>query len=198
MPDQQENPIPHPEKDSKNELRDKKLVAKTKKFVFEEVWGIRQLYQLCGIIREGGDQMRAAGWTVFAVCQIFLLIVILTLWHYVKIPFQEILESRSFYAETLHLPHEGESLPLHEKQVLSVDFAGRKIFIYAIAPDQTLVQLYMLVPNEGYKPVQSHVDNQFWTNSFEGKDFVYSVSGMDFLARPRWVKIKVEQQTNAP
>src|ERR1039457_5514866 len=100
MPDQQENPIPHPEKDSKNELRDKKLVAKTKKFVFEEVWGIRQLYHLCGIIREGGDQMRAAGWTVFAVCQIFLLIVILTLWHYVKIPFQEILDSRSFYAET--------------------------------------------------------------------------------------------------
>jgi hypothetical protein len=197
MSDQQENPIPNPGEDSKKE-RDKKLVAETKKFVFKEVPGIRQLWQLVRIIREGGAQMKTAGWTVFAVCQIFLLIAILTLWHYVKIPFQEILNSRSFYAETLHLPHEGESLPLHEKQVLSVDFSGRKIFIYSIAPDQALVQLYMLVPNEGYKPVQTHVDNRFWTNSFEGKDFVYSVSGIDFLDRPRWVKIKVEQLSNAP
>jgi hypothetical protein len=132
------------------------------------------------------------------VCQICLLVLVLTGWHYVKIPLQEILDSRSFYAETLQLSNEGESLPLHEKQVLSVDFAGRKIYIYAIAPDQALVQLCMLVPNEGYKPVQTSVDYPFWTNSFEGKKFIYSCSALDFLARPRWVKIKVEQQTNAP
>jgi hypothetical protein len=192
MSDQQENPIPNPEEASKKE-RDRKLVADTKKFVIKEVPGIRQLCQVVRIIREGGDQMKTAGWIVFSVCQIFLLIIILTVWHFVKIPLQEILDSRTFPAETFHMPHPGESLPLHEKQVLSVDFAGRKIFIYSIAEDQALVQLYVLVPNEGYKPVLTRADKIFWTNSYEGKDFVYSVFGIDFLASPRWVKIRVEQ-----
>jgi hypothetical protein len=142
--------------------------------------------------------MKTAGWTVFLVCQIILLIVILTVWHLVKIPIKEILDSRTFPAETFHLPHEGESVPLHIKQVLSVDFAGMKIYTCAIAPDQALVNLYMLVPNEGYRSVIASTSEKFWTNSFEGKDFVYSISGIDFLASPRWVKIKVEEQTNAP
>lgn len=141
--------------------------------------------------------MKTAGWTVFAVCQIFLLIVILTLWHYIKIPFQEILDSRSLYAETFNLESEGESVPLHERQILDVGFAGGKIYVYSIAQKLALVQLYVSVPNEGYKPTQTAPDSPFWTNSFAGKSFVYTCSAIDFLDRPRWIKIKVDQQTNA-
>jgi hypothetical protein len=149
-------------------------------------------------IATGGGQMKTAGWTVFLVCQIFCLILVLTFWHYVKICFQEINDQRSFYAETFNLKSEGESVPLRESQVLDVGFAGCKIYVYYINPHLALTQLYVLVPNEGYKQVQTVPDIPFWTNSFDGKSFIYSCSGIDFLDSPRWVKIKVEQQTNAP
>ncbi len=103
----------------------------------------------------------------------------------------------SFDAETFHLESEGESVPLHELQVLGVDFAGSKIEVYYIKPTLPLTQLVVGNLNEGYKMIQTFQDVPFWTNSFEGKSFVYSCSGINFLDRPRWVKIKVEQIQSA-
>jgi hypothetical protein len=139
-----------------------------------------------------------AGWTVFSVFQIFCLFAILTVGPRVMIWFQKINGDRSFNAETFHLESEGESVPLHELQVLGVDFAGSKIEVYYIKPTLPLTQLVVGNLNEGYKMIQTLSGVPFWTNSFEGKSFVYSCSVIDCLDKPRWIKIKVEQQTNAP
>jgi len=74
MSDQPEKPIPNPEGDSKNE-RDKKLVELGKKFILEEVWGVKHLYQLVRIIRDGGGQMKKEGWFVFSIILLFVVAV---------------------------------------------------------------------------------------------------------------------------
>ena len=104
-------------------------------------------------------------------------------------------EAKISLSNTSDLPmnRPGESEQLLAGQSLSAVFANMRIKVSSIASDTPQADVTTFVPGQGDVTVQAYRGNPFFTNSFNNKCYIASLSAVACSDNPRWVKIKVEQ-----